>query len=321
MPEPRRSECRAGNRSRPVLAVVGATAVGKTRAAIALAEALGGEIVSLDSRQMYRGVTIGTAKPSRAELERVPHHLVDVADPDRTLTLSDVQTLARAAVASIHARGNLPILAGGTGQYVWSLLEGWRIPRVPPDRSLRTRLERVAERFGAGLLHARLARIDPTSAERIHPHNIRRVVRALEVFEHTGMPMSVAQSKQGSDWPFRIIGLRMDRSALYARIDRRLDAMLEAGLEREVRGLVSRGIGFDLPAMQSVGYREWRGQLEARANRDEVVRLIRAGTRRLVRQQELWFKPDDERIEWFDLADDGPSADELARLIRTVAKT
>lgn len=287
---------------RRVVAVVGPTAAGKTSVAVRLAVDLDGEIVSLDSRQMYRRLDIGTAKPERDEIEKAPHHLVDVADPDRTLSLADVQDMAYRAIADIESRRRLPILAGGTGQYVSAVLEGWVIPRVPPDTALRERLFAEADRDGAESLHRRLAVVDRVAAERIDPRNVRRVVRALEVFEHTGKPISEIQARQRPPFEALVVGLHRARPDLYDRIDRRVDVMIDAGLESEVRDLVADGCGFDLPAMSGVGYGEWRAYLEDEIDRDEVVRLIRRNTRRLARSQANWFRSDDPAIRWFDMA-------------------
>lgn len=299
----------------PVIAIVGPTAVGKTAIAIRLAEALGGEIVSLDSRQMYQNVDVGTAKPTAEERERVPHHLVDIAAPDEILSLSDIQARAYEAIDSIRRRGRVAILAGGTGQYLWAVLEGWRIPAVGADEVFRTRMMTEAEVAGPEALHARLSEIDPVSAARIHVNNVRRVIRALEVWHHTGVPMSEAQRKLGPPWPVRILGLSMPRPELYARIDARIDAMIDAGLEDEVRSLVESGLSFDLPALQSVGYREWRSHFEGTADQDEVVRSIRRNTRRLVRMQSTWFREDDPRIRWVDALSDATVEDIVRTLL------
>lgn len=284
-----------------VVAVVGPTAVGKSALAMALAGDLGGEIVSLDSRQIYRGLDIGTAKPTADERARVPHHLLDIAAPDVAIDLADVQSLALGAIAGAAARARLPLLVGGTGQYVRAVLEGWQIPPVPPDPALRGELAAFAAAHGPDALHARLQAVDPVAAGRIDARNVRRVVRALEVHRHTGTPSATARPRRAPAFESLRIGLTRPRPDLYARIDRRVDAMLAAGLEAEVRGLVARGYGFDLPAMSGVGYGEWAGLLAGEIDRDEVVRRIRRHTRRLVRSQMTWFRLDDPRIHWFDL--------------------
>lgn len=287
--------------ARPVLAIVGPTAVGKTAVAVAVCRALGGEAISLDSRQMVRRLDAGTAKPSAEERAAAPHHLLDLAEPDEPLALADVARCAAAAIADVRARGRLAVVVGGTGQYVWAVLEGWQVPEVPPDPAFRAALEAVAAREGAAALHARLARVDPASARAIDARNVRRVVRALEVHAALGVPMSAARGRVPPPWPVAVLGLTRPREVLFARIDRRIDAMLEGGLEAEVRALVAAGYGFDLPAMSSVGYREWREHLEGAIDRDEVVRRIRRDTRRLARNQDAWFRRDDPRIRWVDL--------------------
>jgi len=287
--------------ARPVLAIVGPTAVGKTAVAVAVCQALGGEVVSLDSRQMVRELDAGTAKPTPEERAAAPHHLVDFAAPDAPLSLASVQRLAHAAIEDVRGRGALPVVVGGTGQYVWAVLEGWRVPEVPPNASLRTALATYAAEHGVAALHARLDAVDPASAAAIDARNVRRVIRALEVHAALGVPMSAARGRRVPPWPVAILGLTRPRPALFARIDARIDAMLAAGLETEVRALVARGYGFVLPALSSVGYREWRPYLAGEVDRDAVVKRIRQSTRRLARNQDTWFRRDDPRIRWVDL--------------------
>jgi tRNA dimethylallyltransferase len=294
----------AGQRpQRPrVPAIVGPTGVGKSAIALALAEELGAEIVSLDSRQVYRWLDIGTDKPTSNQRARVRHHLVDIVDPREPLALTDVLAMVTDAIEGILGRGRLPLLVGGTGQYVWAVVDGWRVPEVPPDPALREGLEAIAATEGPPALHARLAQVDPASAARIDPRNVRRVVRALEIHARTGSPVGTVQGRSDPPYDVRMIGLTRPRPDLYARIDRRIEAMLAGGLEDEVRGLVARGVGFDRPAMSGVGYREWCAFLDGAIPHDEVVRLIRHNTRRLVRMQMTWFRLDDARIAWVDLS-------------------
>jgi tRNA dimethylallyltransferase len=285
-----------------LLVIVGPTAVGKTSLSLHLAETLNGEIVSADSRLLYRGMDIGTAKPTPEERARVPHHLIDVAAPDETVGLAEFQEQAYAAIADIHSRGRLPLLVGGTGQYVRAVVEGWRIPRVPPDPTLRAELEAQAQREGGAALHARLAQLDPAAAQRIAPQNVRRVIRALEVCLVTGQPMSKQQRKQAP--PFRIlqVGLTRERAELYTRADRRVEAMMDAGLEDEVRRLVEAGYGWNLPAMSGLGYVQFRPYLEGHVPLEEVVIEIKRATRRLIRHQYSWFRLTDPAIRWFDIS-------------------
>ena len=298
----------------PLVGLVGPTAVGKTALAVRLAEEAGGEIVSADSRQIYRGMEIGTAKPTPEEQRRVRHHLLDLVDPDETVGLAQFQELAYAAIANITARGRLPFLVGGTGQYVLAVVEGWRVPRVPPDERLRRDLYRQAEEEGSEALHARLRALDPSAAERIDPRNVRRVVRALEVCLVSGEPMSAQQVKSPPPYRTLLLGLSLPRQELYRRIDRRVEAMITAGLEEEVRRLVAAGYGFDLPAMSGVGYGQFAPYLAGEVELADVVREIQRATRRFVRHQGNWFRRDNTRIHWLEAtADPYDAALELIR--------
>lgn len=285
-----------------VLVIVGPTAVGKTAWAIRLGQQFGGEAVSADSRQIYRYMNIGTAKPTPEEQAALPHHLIDVVDPDEELTLAHYQDLASAAIEQIWARGKLPILVGGTGLYIRALTEGWTVPEVPPDLALRERLQREAEEFGAEALHATLAQVDSTAAQRIDARNVRRVIRALEVYYKTGAPISSLQAKESPGYNLLKIGLTMPREVLYARIDARIDHMIAIGLEEEVRALVARGYRYDLPSMSGLGYQQIGQYLRGEVSRDEAIALIKRHTRRFVRQQYNWFRLADATIHWFDSA-------------------
>ena len=297
-----------------LLVVVGPTAVGKTALSLGLAESLDGEIVSADSRLFYRGMDVGTAKPTLEERARVPHHLIDIATPDETVGLAEFQERAYSAIADIHARGRLPLLVGGTGQYVRAVVEGWRIPRVPPDFVLRAELEAQAGREGATALHARLGQLDPAAAQRIDPRNVRRVIRALEVCLITGRPISEQQRKQPPPYPILQVGLTMERAALYARADRRVEAMMAANLEDEVRRLALAGYGWRLPAMSGLGYVQFRPYFEGRATLDEVVAEIKRATHRFIRHQYNWFRLSDPAIQWFDVTE--ATAQEIEAMVR-----
>ena len=297
-----------------LVVIVGPTAVGKTALSLHLAEALGGEVVSADSRLFYRGMDVGTAKPTPEERARVPHHLIDVADPGETVGLAEFQEQAYAAIGDIHARDKLPLLVGGTGQYVRAVVEGWRVPRVPPNPALRAQLEAQAEREGAAALHARLARLDPEAAGRIDARNVRRVIRALEVCLITGRPISQQQRRQPPPYRILQIGLTMERTALYARADRRVEAMVAAGLEDEVRRLVEAGYGWDLPAMSGLGYAQFRPYFEDEATLQDVVAEIERATRRFIRHQYNWFHPNDPAIRWFDVTE--ATAADVERVVR-----
>ncbi|MBC8161261.1 MAG: tRNA (adenosine(37)-N6)-dimethylallyltransferase MiaA [Roseiflexaceae bacterium] len=274
----------------PLIALVGPTAVGKTALSLALAERLGGEIICADSRQIYRQMDIGTAKPTPAERAAVPHHLLDIADPGEDFSLARYQDVATAAIAEVAGRGRLPLLVGGTGQYLAALLEGWQIPRVAPQPELRARLEQQAASVGVAALHTRLAAIDPTAAAGIAPTNLRRIIRALEVYEVSGQPISAQQTKIPPPYTTRTIWLTLPATQLYARIDRRVDAMMAAGLLDEVRGLVERGYKFDMPAMSSLGYREFKPLLEGTATLDECIQRLKFNTHAFARRQPAWFR-------------------------------
>ncbi len=284
----------------PVIAIVGQTAVGKSSLAMCLANRLGGEIVSADSRQVYRRMDIGTAKPPPKDLAAVPHHLIDVADPDDEYSLALFLQDARKAIQNVNARSQLPIVAGGTGQYLWGLLEGWNPAPVAPDPRFRAELEARLESEGVAALHRELAEHDPDAATRVDARNPRRVVRALEVAHAKGEGAMHPARRTPPPYDVAILGLTMDSEALRRRIDERVDAMLAAGWVDEVRGLIESGYGPELPSMSSLGYREIADHLCGRLSLDEAADAVKRGTRRFARRQRAWFKPADPRIRWFD---------------------
>jgi tRNA dimethylallyltransferase len=282
--------------------MVGPTAVGKTSTSIRLAQRFDGEIVSADSRQFYRGMDIGTAKATAAEQAAVPHYMLDICQPSETLTLAEFQQQAYAHIADITARGELPFLVGGTGLYVRAVAEGYGIPRVPPDEALRAELLANVSEEGQAALHARLQQVDSEAAEKIHPHNVRRVVRALEVYLKSGIPISVHQRK--SPPPYRILqlGLIRPREQLYQRVAHRIEAMLAAGWIAEVQTLLATGLSPKSPAMSALGYRETvaflGGEIPTQA---ELATQIGYSTHRFIRKQANWFSQNDPKIHWFDL--------------------
>ncbi len=286
-----------------LVVLVGPTAVGKTATAIQLAERLGAEIISADSRYLYRGLDIGTAKPTPAERARVPHHLIDVTAPDQPWSLAEYQSAALAAIAAVHARDRVPLLVGGTGQYIKCLTEGWEIPPGAPSGEVRVELEADLARGGVVALAERLTALDPESATRVDLRNPRRVVRALEVALTTGGSF-VAQRRK-SPPPFNILtlGLTLPRPALYARIDARVDAMLDAGFVDEVKNLVAQGYVWELPAMSALGYKQIGQYLRGECDLPEAARQIKRATRQFVRRQANWFKPADPLIKWFPATD------------------
>jgi tRNA dimethylallyltransferase len=255
-----------------------------------MARLFNGEIVSADSRQVYRWMDIGTAKPMPAERAAVPHHLIDVVDPDEEFSLALYQDMATAAIADIAARGRSPLLVGGTGQYLAAVLQGWQLPRVAPRPDIRAALERQAAELGAEALYARLKEVDPAAAARILPGNVRRIIRALEVYEATGKPISEQRSVQSPPYRITTIWLTLPAPLLYARIDARVDAMMAAGLLDEVRRLLERGYHWDLPSMSGLGYREFRPYFEGRATLDEAVARLKYDTHAFARRQPAWFR-------------------------------
>jgi len=286
----------------PLVAIVGPTGVGKTALAVSLAARFDGEIVSADSRQIYRGMDIGTAKPSPEELSRAPHHLVDILVPDEGFSLAQFQDRAYAAINDVRQRGKLAFLVGGTGQYVRAVVEGWQMPRVPPDPDLRRELYAAAENEGASALYERLLSLDPAAGAFIDARNVRRVVRALEVCLRSGRPFSEQRGKSPPPYVIHQIGLTLEREALYRRVDARIVSMIERGLVDEVRGLLAAGYGWELPAMSSLGYVQLRGVLEGTASLQEAVALIKKDTRRYIRQQYNWFRLTNPAIHWLDAA-------------------
>lgn len=295
---------------RPLIALVGPTASGKTALAVRLAQAIEGEIVPADSRQIYRRLDVGTAKPSPEELAAVHHHLIDVVEPDQPLTLVEYQALAYQAIDDIHHRGKVPYLVGGTGLYVRAVLEGLQIPAAPPDPALRAAL--LAK--DPLELHQELQAEDPESAARIHPHNVRRIIRALEVMRATGRPFSQQRRRRPPPYDVLMLGLKMDRATLYQRIDARIERMVEAGLFEEVRGLLEAGLSPELPGLTGLGYRQAVDHFQGRLSREEAIQAIKRDTRRFVRHQANWFRPDDPRIHWLDAANDPfPAALALVR--------
>ena len=284
----------------PVVAVVGPTAVGKTRLAIALARRFDGEIVNADSRQVYRLMSIGTAKPTPAERAEAPHHLVDILNPDESFGLGLFLKLGHEAVTDIAARGRLPIVAGGTGQYVWGLLEGRQVPEVPPDPCFRQWLEQMAAEGGGETLYARLQEIDPTRAASLDPRNTRRVIRALEIHQATGRKPSEMGQDQAPPFPSLVIGLTMERPELYRRIDARVDDMMAQGLLDEVRELAAAGYAPGQGALGSPGYRELGEYISGLTGLEEAVARAKTQTHRMARRQYTWFKLGDPRIHWLD---------------------
>jgi tRNA dimethylallyltransferase len=300
-----------------VIAVIGATATGKSGLAVALARALGGEVVNADSMQLYQGMDIGTAKEPAAARQGVPHHLLDIWPVTRTANVADYQKLARAAIDDIIGRGRIPVLVGGSGLYIRAALDDLDFPRT--DGVTRSRLETELAGVGAAVLHARLARLDPAAAGAILPTNGRRIVRALEVIEITGRPFTASMPTYDQGRPAVQLGLTLPRPQLDERIAARVDRMWQAGFEAEVRVLVHEGLRDGKTASRALGYqqmlRHLDGELTLTEARDETVKA----TRRFARRQESWFRRD-PRVHWLDASQPAPTLlAEALRLTRSAA--
>ena len=287
----------------PLLCVVGPTASGKTALSLDLAEAVDGEIVSADSMQVYRHMDIGTAKLPVSERRGIRHHLIDAAAPTETFSAHQYAELARSAIAGIRARGRLPVLVGGTGLYVRAVVDQFDFTQTARDEELRRQLAREAECLGAQALHARLGRLDPRAADRIHPRDLRRIIRALEVVMSTGRPLTASFSADGSLPRARMIGLTLPRDALYRRIDRRVDHMMEMGLLREVEALAALGCTREHTAMQAIGYKELLAVLHGGMELAEAVAAIKRASRRYAKRQLSWFRAD-PRVRWCECPED-----------------
>jgi len=288
----------------PLVALLGPTAVGKTALSLDLAERLGAEIVSADSRLIYRGMDIGTSKPSAAEQARVPHHLLDLALPDMVLTLAEYQRRAYATIDAIHARGRLPLLVGGTALYARAVVEGLRIPEVAPDPTLRAELEQVLAEQGREELFRRLAAVDPATAAVIDARNPRRVLRALEIALLTGQSKVALEGAEPPPYAVFMVGLTRPRDDLYARIDRRVLEMVDAGLVAATQRLLAAGYAPSLPAMTSLGYREMTAYLAGEMSLVEAIARIQVETHRFVRHQMTWYRKLPGMV-WFDLSEAG----------------
>ena len=299
-----------------LLCLLGPTAVGKTEIAIQLAQRLNAEIVSVDSRQIYRQMDIGTAKPTLEEQQAARHHLIDCVDISQPFSVADYQSLADAAIADIQNRGKRVLLVGGAGLYFRAIVDGlFEGPGANP--ALRKRLEAEAARNGVDTLHRRLQTCDPASADRIHPNNLVRVIRALEVYELTGTPMSELQQQwhpEKQRYPFIAFGLTMPRALLYHRIEQRVDVMLANGLIAEVESLLAAGYARDSVALQSFGYRELIAYLDGDCTYLEAISQLKQNTRRFAKRQLTWFRKD-TRIEWLDRESTSDSVGVILRFL------
>jgi len=289
----------------PLLVIAGPTAVGKTALSFKLAKELNGEIVSADSVQVYRYLDTGSDKPSLEQRKEVPHHMVDVVDPDVNFTVYDFQQMAKRCIEDIYSRGKLPLLTGGTGLYINALVDEYKLNSSRPDPSLRKQLKEELNTKGKEYLYNKLQKIDPQSADKIHPNDTRRIIRALEYYYLTGKPISsqknLTQEKR-SPYFLNYIGLNMERKKLHERINNRVDAMIQKGLLEEVKGILKKGYTPDLKSLQSLGYKHMIAYLYGNCDWYEAVNLFKRDTRRYAKRQITWFSAD-KRIKWFELTD------------------
>ena len=294
-----------------VVVILGPTATGKSHCAIEVAKRFNGEIISGDSMLVYKEMNIGTAKPTADELQAVPHHLVDILPPDASFNVVDFVEQAKALIADINSRGKLPIIVGGTGLYIKALLEDYAFNSVDEDTELRRSLEAEADTNGTEALHKRLAELDPEAAERIHPNNVRRVVRALE----SALRGDTISQQGAAESPYDalVFGLNMERSALYERINRRVDLMLEAGLEQEVRRLLEQGVSSECQSMQSIGYRQMVWYVNGSMSYEDAVDKLKQATRNFAKRQVTWYKKM-PYINWLELEPEPDYTDVVERI-------
>ncbi len=285
---------------KPVIFIVGPTASGKTNLSIQLATILNTEIISADSRYFYRMMDVGTAKPDSNEMANIKHHMIDIANPDETISVAVFKQKLTEIIAKLHQESKIPIVVGGTGQYIHAILHNWEMPELASDQELRKYLENYAESFGKLKLYEFLQKVDPEAANIIDYRNLRRTVRAIEVMLKTGYRFSEQRRKQASIYNPKIIGIQWDRDVLYQRIDHRIEKMIENGVIEEVRKLLDLGYSSDLPSMSAIGYRELAGYIQGKNTLDEALILMKRNSRTYVRRQANWFKAKDPNIKWFE---------------------
>ncbi|MEH7463619.1 tRNA (adenosine(37)-N6)-dimethylallyltransferase MiaA [Bacillus thuringiensis] len=284
-----------------VVVIIGPTAVGKTKLSIELAKALNGEIISGDSMQIYRSMNIGTAKVTEEEMDGIPHYMIDIKNPEDAFSVAEFQELVRGHIADITSRGKLPIIVGGTGLYIQSVLYDYQFSDEPGDPVYRKQLEQVVEEHGVVYIHGKLEEVDPKSAKRIHPNNVRRVIRALEIFHTTGQKMSDQLEQQENEllYDVALIGLTMDRDLLYSRINLRVDIMMKQGLLEEVKRLYEERIR-DCQSIQAIGYKELYEYFDGKISLEEAVNALKTNSRRYAKRQLTWFRNKMD-VKWFDV--------------------
>ncbi|ULT58683.1 tRNA (adenosine(37)-N6)-dimethylallyltransferase MiaA [Neobacillus drentensis] len=284
-----------------LIVIIGPTAVGKTNLSIEMAKRYDGEIISGDSMQIYRGMDIGTAKITEEEMQGIPHHLIDIKEPEENFSVAEFQLLVRAKINEIAKRGKLPIIVGGTGLYIQSVIYDYQFSDVPGDEAFRLELEERAKQIGNEALYKELQAVDPESAAQIHPNNLRRVIRALEIFHLTGKTMLDFQRKQQPDLMYEtaLVGLSMEREKLYERINRRVDIMVEQGLLDEVKSLYNQGLR-NCQSIQAIGYKEIYDYLDGSVTWEEAVEQLKQNSRRYAKRQLTWFRNKMD-VQWFDM--------------------
>jgi tRNA dimethylallyltransferase len=302
-----------------LIVLIGPTAVGKTATSISLAKEFNAEIISGDSMQIYKGMDIGTAKITEAEMEGVPHHLIDIREPEDSFSAAEFQEIVREKISEIHSRGKLPMIVGGTGLYIQSVIFDYQFTDAPGDEGYRRKLEKKAEEAGNVEIHAELEKVDPKAAASIHPNNIRRVIRALEVYHCTGKTMTEYQERQQNEllYDVAIIGLTMDRELLYSRIDYRVDLMMEQGLLQEVQSLYNNGLR-DVQSIQAIGYKEIYEYLDGKVTLEDAIENLKQNSRRYAKRQLTWFRNKMD-VEWFDMTNTRENNKKIEEITEFVA--
>ncbi|MCM3725860.1 tRNA (adenosine(37)-N6)-dimethylallyltransferase MiaA [Neobacillus cucumis] len=301
-----------------VLVIIGPTAVGKTNLSIEMAKRYNGEIISGDSMQIYRGMDIGTAKITKEEMQGIPHHLIDIKEPEENFSVAEFQILVRAKINEIAKRGKLPIIVGGTGLYIQSVIYDYQFSDVPGDEAFRLELEEKVKQIGNDALYKELQTVDPDSAAQIHPNNVRRVIRALEIYHLTGKTMQDYQRKQQPDLMYEtaLVGLTMDREKLYERINLRVDIMVKQGLLDEVKSLYNQGLR-DCQSIQAIGYKEIYDYLNEKVTWDDAVEQLKQNSRRYAKRQLTWFRNKMD-VKWFDMTYVNDLAKKIAEISQYV---
>ncbi|WP_243386950.1 tRNA (adenosine(37)-N6)-dimethylallyltransferase MiaA [Bacillus kexueae] len=289
------------NKNEKVIVIIGPTAVGKTKLSIELAKRFNGEVISGDSMQIYKGMDIGTAKIKQEEMEGIPHHLLDIKSPEESYSVAEFQSMVRPLITDITNRGKMPMIVGGTGLYIQSVLYDYKFTDSKGNEQLRSELEKKAAIMGKEALYEELVQIDPVSAKKIHPNNVRRVIRALEIYYDCGKTMSEVEHTNEANplYDVALIGLTMDREQLYKRINYRVDLMVEEGLLEEVKGLYKTGLR-DCQSIQAIGYKEIYSYLDGVQSLDSAIEQLKQNSRRYAKRQLTWFR-NKMNVEWFDM--------------------